>query len=205
MKRLMIILLLLASFLPIHADIEVWEGNITDIQEPGTYYVKVSTTNSNGELVSTLVKTVITSDNTIIIANEAIDAHDFQVGIGEVSSMGIDAIIRKSKAKAWNVETGARIPISQMTINRESTSSYAITLATDSQLSITIRAIEKEDTPITWDTLDFRPQEFKNISNRYVQLSILLVFLFPLVLLMIAHTGFSRKVRQTNEVLFKRK
>lgn len=138
MKKIIGISLLMLSltvFIPIkaHAELKLPE-------EPGTYPVETEYTEDSESAKRTFYVTV-TTKNTVIEGQSAIDAKAFELRETEVADLTEKEILNRSQAKAWSTKDGQLLSINHVDFSelRPTQGSYTITLGVSDQVKKTLK------------------------------------------------------------------
>ena len=86
----------------------VTSGNVNNLKA-GVYPIEFSLTDSDGNISLATCNVSVKGQDTVIIGDNAIDAHDFSISASEVSTLTDADIIQKAGLTAWNIRQGTDI------------------------------------------------------------------------------------------------
>lgn len=112
-RKIFIIICLFMILIPrnIVAQDTITVEELENIEEAGTYFVRIYTQDLEGNTISKVVAVTITFARTMIDKGEGIDARDFRLTQEEFDEMNEAKWVQKANAHAWIVETGDVVPV----------------------------------------------------------------------------------------------
>ncbi len=80
-------------------------GNL-NVLKVGVYTINYGLTDNDGNTTTAKCVITIKGKDTVLIGDNAIDAHDFSINVSEVDTLTDADIINKAEIKAWNIKLG---------------------------------------------------------------------------------------------------
>ncbi|TLG71769.1 hypothetical protein [Culicoidibacter larvae] len=189
---------------------EAREQELKNLQEkhvqPGTYPIEVSYT-QNGKTINKTIYLTVRGEHTVIVDDIAIDAHSIVINLNQVAAMNKAGWIEAANARAWNINTLAEVPVTQVNSSqvKEAVGSYPLYFATDAfvKTSVTVTVVDGTDANQSFANwfAQHDPGEgfswygFLHIHPYLLSLLLVLILLIPFIIIAVYYLITSKLVR----------
>ena len=195
---------------PVQAEEKVYtEEEIEAIEIAGTYPVELYTLDQNGKEVPIIVMVTVVFDKTILnsIANEGIDAKDFEILSSEFAELTEMDFVRLAHAHAWSLETGESIPIASITLEKISEDKYIVTFSTEKNTRISVNLFLKDSVVLDMSNAvsmnNIGSSAMQSKLFNHIRFEILFLIVVPLISLGIIYSIAWRRNKNINQLLYK--
>lgn len=183
---------------------------------PGTYPLKL-TFEENGRVIEKQTNVTIKGENTIVKADEAIDANNITVSIDQVKKLTNVDWVEQAKAKAWRTDTLQEIPITYVDSAKikPAIGTYELCFATDIVETRVTVTVVKGVVSIDENTIPFFEEATKvDIQSKWttfevalysiLKISFVFMLLLPLFLLFFQYVIILRAVKKIVQMVIKK-
>lgn len=186
-------------------------SEVATIEKAGSYPVRISTENGEGELVEKIIMVTVTYPKTVIhnTLGEGIDGSDFRITAEEDPyKMNIEDLKRRAKVSAWRLEDGVAIPVVSATVSGAA-GNYSVTFATEKGTQVTVQAVYGEVDLLkepsflyTYYNDEESMREQRVQFRQYFATFFGLLILFPILIIAIILYMYHKKTKEIRELLY---
>ena len=159
--------------------------------EAGTYPLTVEHVDENGNTIKKEINVTVLFPYSVEnkAANEAIDAHDFFYLVGTLEKMSTEELITLAGAHAWNTQTGSKIPIENITIERQDddVGTNTVTYITKNNTKVAVKAVSTNSLSLPLKETYINPRKIWDNSYLFIFGNILIIILFTIISALIIH------------------
>lgn len=169
-------------------------------EEPGTYPIETEYVEEN-DSTNRIFYVTVTTKNTVIQGQSAIDAKNFELLANEVKQLTSAEILKRSEAKAWSTADGSELPIDPVDFSEVEAKpgTYAVRLSSGNRVTkvLKLRVIESAEFKKRLSLADHW------IFRLVITSLLIMVLLIPLGLILFASKSMTDTINQLLSIFHK--